>query len=175
MRAFITGTLAAAATLSGASAACSKTRTATGTSSNSTGYDYIVVGGGPAGIIAATRLAQSSTKSVLLLSRGQGPTVDTGAVGTVGWNESLAPIDVPGLSTAVSSYNVGDKSLFSAYLCSDVDANAACVFGGGATINCQYTPFPAPCCPCSEVAWLLACGQCVEAMARPNSHKTASH
>lgn len=101
-----------------------------------------MVGGGPSGIIAATRLAQSSSKSVLLLSRGQGPTVGTGAVGTVGFNNTLAPIDVPGLSTAVTSYNVGDQPLFQAYLCTDVDAFASCVFGGGASIN--YMVFPHP-------------------------------
>ncbi|KAF3760896.1 hypothetical protein M406DRAFT_334518 [Cryphonectria parasitica EP155] len=102
-----------------------------------------VSGGGPAGIVAATRLAQSSSKSVLLLSRGQGPTVQTGAVGTVGWNESLTPIDVPGLSTAVADYNVGDETLFNAYLCADTpDVYASCVFGGGASIN--YMVFPHP-------------------------------
>lgn len=101
-----------------------------------------MVGGGPSGIIAATRLAQSSSKSVLLLSRGQGPTVETGAVGTVGFNDTLSPIDVPGLSTAVTSYNVGDQPLFQAYLCTDVDASATCVFGGGASIN--YMVFPHP-------------------------------
>lgn len=140
MRSLFTSTLAVAATLNGVSAACTKShvKVANSTSSNAAGYDYIVVGGGPSGIIAATRLAQSSSKKVLLLSRGQGPTVGTGAVGTVGWNNSLAPIDVPGLSTAVTSYNVGDENLFSAYLCADVpDAYAACVFGGGATINCK--------------------------------------
>lgn len=145
MRSILTGTLVAAASLSGASAACTKARAATypstnGTQSASSSYDYIVVGGGPAGIIAATRLAQSSDKSVLLVSRGQGPTVGTGAVGTVGWNESLTPIDVPGLSTAVSDYDVGDENLFTAYLCDDViDSYAACVFGGGATFNCEST------------------------------------
>lgn len=127
MRSLITGTLAAAAALTGVSAA-----------GNSTSYDYIVVGGGPSGIIAATRLAQASSKKVLLLSRGPGPTVDTGAVGTVGWNDSLTPIDVPGLSTAVGNYNVGDEPLFTAYLCADApEVFASCVFGGGATINCK--------------------------------------
>lgn len=141
MRSILTGTLAAAASLSGASAACTKSRGASAASNSTaaTSYDYIVVGGGPAGIIAATRLAQNTDKSVLLVSRGQGPTVGTGAVGTVGWNESLAPIDVPGLSTVIADYNVGDENLFSAYLCDDVPTSyAACVFGGGATVNCAY-------------------------------------
>lgn len=135
MRFMIAGTLVAAASLSGA---CQHPRS-NHANQTSTSFDYIVVGGGPSGIIAATRLAQATTKSVLLLSRGQGPTVGTGAVGTVGWNDTLAPVDVPGLSTAVSSYQVGDENLFSAYLCDDVtNSSAACVFGGGATINCAY-------------------------------------
>ncbi|KAG6358979.1 hypothetical protein INS49_012499 [Diaporthe citri] len=134
-------TLAVSAAFCGVTATCSKSR-ATGSSVGNATYDYIVVGGGPSGIIAATRLAQSSSKSVLLLSRGQGPTVGTGAVGTVGFNNTLTPIDVPGLSTAVTSYNVGDQPLFQAYLCSDVDAFATCVFGGGASIN--YMVFPHP-------------------------------
>ncbi|KAL1852754.1 hypothetical protein Daus18300_012085 [Diaporthe australafricana] len=142
MRTSLTRTLAASAAFCGATATCTKSR-ATGSSVGNGTYDYIVVGGGPSGIIAATRLAQSSSKSVLLLSRGQGPTVDTGAVGTVGFNNTLAPIDVPGLSTAVTSYNVGDQPLFNAYLCSDVDnIFASYVFGGGASIN--YMVFPHP-------------------------------
>ncbi|KAI3399600.1 hypothetical protein diail_6239 [Diaporthe ilicicola] len=142
MRASLTRTQAASAVLCGATATCTKSQ-ANGSSVGNGTYDYIVVGGGPSGIIAATRLAQSSSKSVLLLSRGQGPTVDTSAVSTVGFNNSLAPIDVPGLSTAVTSYNVGDQPLFNAYLCSDVDnVFASCVFGGGATIN--YMVFPHP-------------------------------
>lgn len=139
MRSLLASTLVAAATaITGVSAGAADNTTSTNL------YDYIIVGGGPSGIIAATRLAQASSKKVLLLSRGQGPTVDTGAVGTVGWNDSLTPIDVPGLSTAVADYNVGDESLVTAYLCDDTStAYAACVFGGGATVNCKF-PYSLP-------------------------------
>lgn len=138
MRGLFTSTLAAAA-LSCASATCSKTKTDSLVFSNSTGYDYIVVGGGPSGIVAATRLAQAfSNKTVLLLSRGPGPTINTGASLTVGWNDSLTPIDVPGLSTAVALYERGNETLFSSYLCPDApNVYAACVLGGGATVNCK--------------------------------------
>lgn len=141
MRGLLASTLAATAAFEGVSAACTRDKitTAASSSGHATGYDFIIVGGGPAGIIAATRLAQSSSKRVLLLDRGQGPTVDTGAVGTVSWNNTLAPIDVPGLSSSISKFKVGDEDLYSAYLCSDVisDVKASCVFGGGASINCK--------------------------------------
>ena len=42
-------------------------------------YDYIVVGGGPSGINAAERFVEAG-KKVLLLERGTGPTVETGAM-----------------------------------------------------------------------------------------------
>ncbi|KAF7555557.1 hypothetical protein G7Z17_g2060 [Cylindrodendrum hubeiense] len=89
-------------------------------------YDYIVVGGGPAGIITAERLS-AANKKVLLIERGQGPTVDTGSSNTLSWNETLTPVDVPGLTSAVGS--VTD------YMCDDTAALAACVLGGGVTIN----------------------------------------
>ncbi|RDW82930.1 hypothetical protein BP5796_04421 [Coleophoma crateriformis] len=92
-------------------------------------YDYIVVGGGPSGIIAAERIAETN-KKVLLLERGTGPTVSTGANKTLSWNDTLTPIDVPGLSTALS-----DVGLYSEYVCDDTAGTAACVLGGGCTIN----------------------------------------
>ncbi|KAF4959407.1 hypothetical protein FSARC_10732 [Fusarium sarcochroum] len=92
-------------------------------------YDYIVVGGGPAGLITAERLTEAN-KKVLLLERGQGPTVPTGSNHTLSWDTSLTPIDVPGLSAAV-----GGLDLWNEYMCDDTAGLAACVLGGGVTVN----------------------------------------
>ncbi|PYH79602.1 FAD/NAD(P)-binding domain-containing protein [Aspergillus uvarum CBS 121591] len=94
------------------------------------GYDYIVVGGGPSGIITAERLAEAN-KSVLLLERSTaGPTVGTGSNYTLSWNDTLTAIDVPGLS-----FDVGNFPQWSEYICTDTDGTAACILGGGVTVN----------------------------------------
>lgn len=100
---------------------------ATGFKSGS--YDYIVVGGGPAGIITAERFIEAG-KNVLLLERGTGPTVATGANETLSWDSNLTPIDLPGLSADVGNLNVWNE-----YMCSDTAGFAACVLGGGVTLN----------------------------------------
>ncbi|KAJ5929354.1 hypothetical protein N7454_007202 [Penicillium verhagenii] len=92
-------------------------------------YDYIVVGGGPAGIITAERFIEAG-KSVLLLEQGTGPTVATGANETLSWNDNLTDIDLPGLSADVGALPAWDE-----YLCTDTVGYAACVLGGGVTIN----------------------------------------
>ncbi|KAJ5816595.1 hypothetical protein N7447_008828 [Penicillium robsamsonii] len=92
-------------------------------------YDYIVVGGGPSGIISAEKFAQAG-KKVLLLERGVGPTVATGNNETLLWNHSLTPIDLPGLSADIGSLDVWNQ-----YMCTDTAGNAACVLGGGVTVN----------------------------------------
>lgn len=93
------------------------------------GYDYIVVGGGPSGIITASRLAEAN-KKVLLLERGPGPTVDTGAEPMV-WNDTLTAVDVPALAPGITGY-----------MCTDTPGSAACVLGGGVSIN--YLVFVRP-------------------------------
>ncbi|KAI9039674.1 FAD/NAD(P)-binding domain-containing protein [Aspergillus affinis] len=92
-------------------------------------YDYIVVGGGPAGIITAERFVEAG-KKVLLLERGVGPTVETGANETLPWNHDLTPIDLPGLSA-----DIGNTKQWNEYICTDTEGNAACVLGGGVTVN----------------------------------------
>ncbi|KAJ0422981.1 FAD/NAD(P)-binding domain-containing protein [Aspergillus carlsbadensis] len=103
----------------------------TATSNNQTGYDYIVVGGGPSGIISAERLS-ALNKNVLLLERSTvGPTIETGAAKyALPWNDSLTAIDVPGLSFAV-----GNFPQWTDYICTDTDGTAACILGGGVTVN----------------------------------------
>ncbi|KAH7120546.1 hypothetical protein EDB81DRAFT_891368 [Dactylonectria macrodidyma] len=76
-------------------------------------YDYIVVGGGPAGIITAERLSEAN-KKVLLLERGSGPT------------PSVASI-----------------SGTSIIICDDTPGYSACVLGGGVTVNHMVFVHPA--------------------------------
>lgn len=92
-------------------------------------YDYIVVGGGPAGIISAQRLAEAD-KKVLLIERGSGPTAATGSNHTLSWNDTLTEIDLPGLSA-----DVGYLDVWNEYICKDTPNYAACVLGGGVTVN----------------------------------------
>lgn len=96
--------------------------------SNST-YDYIIVGGGAAGLIAAERLS-STNKSVLLLERGRAPIASMGADNTLPWNSSLTPYDVPALGSSLS-----EEGLLGEYLCPDTAGMAGCVLGGSTSIN----------------------------------------
>ncbi|PLB46547.1 FAD/NAD(P)-binding domain-containing protein [Aspergillus steynii IBT 23096] len=92
-------------------------------------YDYIVVGGGPAGIITAERFTEAG-KKVLLLERGVGPTVATGANETLPWNHDLTAVDLPGMSA-----DIGNTDAWTNYICTDTEGTAACVLGGGVTLN----------------------------------------
>ena len=102
---------------------------ATSTAFENHAYDYIIVGGGPSGIIAAERFVEAG-KKVLLLERGTGPTVSTGSNETLRWDDNLTPIDVPGLSGDIATYDIWDD-----YICPDTAGYAACVLGGGTTVN----------------------------------------
>lgn len=98
----------------------------TATISDST-YDYIVCGGGPAGIIAAERIAESGA-SVLLLERGGPSFASTGNNKTLSWNSSVTMFDVPGYGYYLNQ--VGENPL-----CTDTADQAGCLLGGGTMIN----------------------------------------
>jgi cellobiose dehydrogenase (acceptor) len=122
------------------------TATATASTFQNGTYDYIVVGGGPAGIITAERFTKAGNK-VLLLERGVGPTVATGDNQTLSWNDTLTPIDVPGLSASL-----GDTDVFSEDMCTDTAGEAACVLGGGVTVNYMVFVHP-PAHDFDDVKW----------------------
>ncbi|OAG11596.1 FAD/NAD(P)-binding domain-containing protein [Paraphaeosphaeria sporulosa] len=98
----------------------------TATISDST-YDYIVCGAGPAGIIAAERIAESGA-SVLLLERGGPSLAFTGNNDTLSWNSSVSMYDVPGLDYYLNQ--VGTNKL-----CTDTADQAGCLLGGGTMVN----------------------------------------
>lgn len=125
---------ASAASSSGSGSSSSGSNsTAPVTSSNTTvttsnvTYDAIVVGGGPAGIIAAERIAESGA-SVLLIERGPANTVELGSSQSLSWNSSLTPYDIPALGSSMTSLS-GIK------LCSDTASTAGCLLGGSSSIN----------------------------------------
>lgn len=97
------------------------------TTSNTT-YDAIICGGGPAGIIVAERLAETGA-SVLLIERGPASTVETGATGTLAWNDSLTKFDLPALGSSLTK--LSDVSEF----CTDTASTAGCLLGGSSSVN----------------------------------------
>ncbi|OJD29047.1 gmc oxidoreductase [Diplodia corticola] len=92
-------------------------------------YDYIVVGGGAAGLVAAGRLAESKG-SVLLIERGGASSASSGGKDMLDWNNTVTPYDVPAYGYAVSS--TGDVSY-----CTDTASQAGCILGGSSSINAE--------------------------------------
>jgi cellobiose dehydrogenase (acceptor) len=90
-------------------------------------YDYIVAGAGPAGIIAAERLAESGA-SVLLIERGGPSLASSGNTKTLDWNSSMTMYDVPAYGYYLS--DVGSPAF-----CSDTADQAGCLLGGSTSIN----------------------------------------
>lgn len=103
-------------------------------------YDYIVVGGGAAGLVVADRLSEAG-QSVLLIERGPPssgrwiPNVETAALPFDNWRPgwlngtNLTRFDVPGLAQYfwASMTNI---------TCSDqADNPAGCVLGGSTAVN----------------------------------------
>ncbi|CAL3973404.1 unnamed protein product [Diplocarpon coronariae] len=97
------------------------------TTSNST-YDYIVVGGGPAGLVTSQRLTEAG-HSVLLLERGMASTASSGGKRFVPWNSSLTYYDVPGVFNSLPQGTQGEG------YCTDTASIAGCVLGGGGSVN----------------------------------------
>ncbi|KAL0767311.1 hypothetical protein CaCOL14_010161 [Colletotrichum acutatum] len=92
-------------------------------------YDYIVVGSGPGGIVAADKLSASG-KSVLLIEREPPSSFRWGGRRRGAWleNSNLTRFDVPGLYGQIWQDSAGIK-------CPDVVPMAGCVLGGGSAIN----------------------------------------
>ncbi|KAJ7621156.1 cellobiose dehydrogenase [Roridomyces roridus] len=94
-------------------------------------YDYIIVGGGPGGIITADRISQAG-KSVLLLERGGPSTWETGGRYQPPWAQgkaNLTKFDVPGLFESMFT----DPDSF--WWCTDINVFAGCLLGGGGAVN----------------------------------------
>jgi cellobiose dehydrogenase (acceptor) len=91
-------------------------------------YDYIVVGGGPSGLITSQRLTETG-RSVLLIERGLASTASTGGKRLVPWNQSLTYYDVPGLFESLPTATRGEG------YCTDTASVAGCILGGGGSVN----------------------------------------
>ncbi|KAH8103281.1 cellobiose dehydrogenase [Cristinia sonorae] len=104
--------------------------TPTGPTVAATPFDYIVVGGGPGGIVTADRLSEAG-KKVLLIERGGPSTGETGGGYTAPWTEgtNLTKFDVPGLFETMFS----DPNPY--WWCKDITVFAGCLLGGGTSIN----------------------------------------
>ncbi|EOA88304.1 uncharacterized protein SETTUDRAFT_160751 [Exserohilum turcica Et28A] len=98
----------------------------TATVANAT-YDYIVAGGGAAGIVAAQRFAESGA-SVLLIERGGPSLAFTGNTKTLPWNNTVTMYDVPGYGYYLSDVGSPDY-------CADTADMAGCLLGGGTSVN----------------------------------------
>ncbi|KAJ7055854.1 the flavin domain of cellobiose dehydrogenase [Mycena amicta] len=93
-------------------------------------WDYIIVGGGPGGIVSADRLSEAG-KKVLLLERGGPSTAQTGGTNTPPWGlpTNLTKFDIPGAFETM----FGDANQY--WWCKDISVWAGCLIGGGGSIN----------------------------------------
>ncbi|KAF1837434.1 FAD/NAD(P)-binding domain-containing protein [Decorospora gaudefroyi] len=95
-------------------------------------WDVIVIGSGPAGIVAADRMSEAGKKT-LLLEQGGPSYYSTGGRARPAWlnGTELSRVDVPGLYTSIFSNNEGDLMCASDV----VNAYQACTVGGNTAIN----------------------------------------
>ncbi|KAJ7489446.1 cellobiose dehydrogenase [Mycena latifolia] len=106
------------------------TTTTAAPTGTATPYDYIIVGSGPGGIIAADRISQAG-KSVLLLERGGPSTGQTGGTYQPNWAKgtNFTKFDIPGLFESMFT----DANDF--WWCKDITVFAGCLVGGGTSVN----------------------------------------
>lgn len=92
-------------------------------------YDYIVVGGGAAGIPLADKLSEAG-KKVLLIEKGPPSSGRWGGTMRPAWLDgtNLTRFDVPGLCNEIWVDSVG-------IACTDTDQMEGCVLGGGTAVN----------------------------------------
>ncbi|KAI0795146.1 hypothetical protein C8Q75DRAFT_530992 [Abortiporus biennis] len=114
------------------------TTTTTGPTIVPTPYDYIIVGAGPGGIIAADRISEAG-KKVLLIERGGPSTGETGGTYVAPWAKgtNLTKFDIPGLFESMFT----DSNPW--YWCKDITVFAGCLLGGGTSINGALYWYPA--------------------------------
>lgn len=90
---------------------------------STTGWDYIVVGGGPAGIIVSQRLVEKNYR-VLLLERGGPSYLSSGGTANTTWDtDGLTPYDVPSQFNQIFAGGYASE-------CPDVPGAAGCLLGG---------------------------------------------
>ncbi|KAE8150784.1 hypothetical protein BDV25DRAFT_105554 [Aspergillus avenaceus] len=131
-----TSTASPSASASASASASSAPSASVAPTVQNTTYDYIVVGGGPAGIITAERLAETK-KKVLLIERGVASTVQMGNKNALSWNDSLTGVDVPAAGSSLTKLGFIDE-----YLCDDTAGMAGCVLGGGTIVNALAFIYP---------------------------------
>ncbi|QRV75686.1 GMC oxidoreductase [Ceratobasidium sp. AG-Ba] len=95
-------------------------------------YDYIVVGAGPTGIVAAERFAEAG-KKVLLIERGGPSTAETGGTDIPPWPKktNLTRFDISGVFEDFFAPTNSNPY----WWCDDITPFAGCVVGGGTAIN----------------------------------------